>query len=99
MNIHEYTNEIICISDSQENVQRRMINLVSSLVFYDVLLLRYEYFCTCIPILKNYIMGCHGNHAISQNLFGLMFENNWFCFAVVPMNNLASIRNCHRVER
>ena len=28
-----------------------------------------------------------------------MFENNIFCFAVVPMNNLASIRNWHRGER
>ena len=28
-----------------------------------------------------------------------MFESNNFCFAVVPINNLASIRNCHRGER
>ena len=44
-------------------------------------------------------MDCHGNHAISHNLFGLMFENNRFCFAMVPMINLASIPNYHRGER
>ena len=44
-------------------------------------------------------MGCHVNHVISHNLFGLMFGNNIFCFAVVPKNNLASNRNCHRGER
>ena len=51
------------------------------------------------PHSKKYILGCHGNHAFSHNLFRLMFENNIFCFAVVTMNNLTSIRNCHRGER
>ena len=47
-------------------------------------LLRYEYFCTYIPILQNYILGCHGNHVISHNLFGLMFENNIFLLCGGP---------------
>ena len=30
------------------------------------MLLRYEYFCTNIPILYSCIMGCHGKHVISK---------------------------------
>ena len=52
INIHENANLII-------NIQ-----LVPSLKVYDELLLRYEYFCRDIPILKKRIMRCHGNHAI-----------------------------------
>ena len=44
INIHEYSNEIICISDSSQNVLCLQNNLILDLVFYDEMLLRYEYF-------------------------------------------------------
>ena len=40
------------------------IQLVLSLKVSDELLLRYEYFCRDIPILKKRNMRCHGKHAI-----------------------------------
>ena len=44
INIHEYDNLIICISDNQVKVLCLGISLMLTLVFYDELLLRYEYF-------------------------------------------------------
>ena len=62
--IHEYANLIICISEHWMNVLCLNIQLVPSLKFWDELLLRYEYFCRDIPIIRKRIMRCHGNHAI-----------------------------------
>ena len=64
INIHEYANVVICISKHWMKVLCLNIQLVPSLKVLDELLLRYEYFCRDIPILKNRIMRCHGNHAI-----------------------------------
>ena len=71
INIHEYTNLLICISEHWIKVLCRNIQLVPSLKVLDELLLRYQYFCMDIPILKKRIMHCHGNHAIphSSNRF------------------------------
>ena len=44
INIHEYLNEKICISDSPVNVLCLQNNLILELVSYDEMLLRYEYF-------------------------------------------------------
>ena len=44
INIHEYSNEIICISDNPQNVLCLQNNLIIDLVFYDEMLLRYEYY-------------------------------------------------------
>ena len=65
--IHEYANLIICISEHWMKVLCLNIQLAPSLKVSDELLLRYEYFCRGIPVLKNRIMCCHGNHAISHS--------------------------------
>ena len=44
INIHEYLNEIICISDRSVNVLCLQNSLILDLIFYDEILLRYEYF-------------------------------------------------------
>ena len=62
--IHEYANLIICISEHWMKVLCLNIQFVPSLKVSDEVLLRYEYFCRDIPILKKCIMRCHGNHAI-----------------------------------
>ena len=67
INIHEYANLIICKSELWIKVLCLNIQLVPSLKVSDELLLRYEYFCGDIPILKKRIMRCHGNHAISHS--------------------------------
>ena len=64
INIHEYANLIICISEHWMKVLCLNIQLVPSLKVSDELLLRYEYFCRNIPILKKRIMRCHRKHAI-----------------------------------
>ena len=64
INIYEYANLIICISEHWMKVVCLNMQLVPSLKVSDELLLRYEYFCRDIPILKKRIMRCHGNHAI-----------------------------------
>ena len=64
INIHEYANLIICISEHWMKVLCLNFQLVSSLIVLDELLLGYEYFCRDISILKKHIMRCHGNHAI-----------------------------------
>ena len=64
INIHEYANLIIYISEHWMKVLCLIIQLVPSLKVSDELLLRYEYFCRDISILKKRIMHCHGNHAI-----------------------------------
>ena len=71
INIYEYANLIICKSEHWMKVLCLNIQLVSSLQVLDELLVRYEYFCRDIPILKKLIMRCHGNHAISHS-------SNWF---------------------
>ena len=67
INIHEYANLIIRISEHWMKVLCLNNQLVSSLKVSGELLLRYEYFCRDIPILKKRIMRCHGNHAISHS--------------------------------
>ena len=67
INIHEYANLIICISEHWVKVLCLKIQLVPSLKVLDELLLRYEYFYRDIPILRKHIMCCHGNHAISHS--------------------------------
>ena len=64
ININEYANLIICISEHWMKVLCLNIQLVPSLKILDELLLRYEYFCSDIPIIKKRIMRCHGNHVI-----------------------------------
>ena len=64
INIHEYADLIICISEHWMKVLCLNIQLVLSLKVSDELLLRYEYFCRDIPILKKRNMRCHGKHAI-----------------------------------
>ena len=64
INIHEYANLKICISEHWMKVLSLNIQLVLSLKVLNELLLRYEYFCRDIPIIKKRIMRCHGNHAI-----------------------------------
>ena len=64
VNIHEYENLIICISEHWIKVLCLNIQFVPSLKVSDELLLRYEYFCKDISILKKRITRCHGNHAI-----------------------------------
>ena len=67
INIYEYANLIICISELWMKALCLNIQLVPSLKVSDELLLRYEYFCRDNPILKTRIMRCHGNHAISHS--------------------------------
>ena len=67
INIHEYANLIICISEHWIKVLCLNIQLVPSLKVLDMLQLRYEYFYRDITILKKRIMRCHGNHAISHS--------------------------------
>ena len=67
INIHVYANLIICISEHWMKVLCLKIQLVPSLKVSDELLVRYEYFCRDIPILKKRIMRCLGNHAISHS--------------------------------
>ena len=42
------------------------------------MLLRYEYFCMCTPILYSRIMGCHGNHEISKTKEHLFLKTIFF---------------------
>ena len=51
INIHEYANLIICMSEHWMKVLCLNIQLEPSLKVLDELLLRYEYFCRGIPIL------------------------------------------------
>ena len=67
INIHEYANLIICISEHWMKVRCLNIQLVPGIKVSDELLLRYDYFCRDIPILKKRIMLCHGNYAISHS--------------------------------
>ena len=67
INIHEYLNLIICISEHWIKFLCLNIQLVPRLKVSDELLLRYEYFCRDIPILKKRLMRCHGSHDISQS--------------------------------
>ena len=73
INIYEYANLIICISEHWMKVLCLNIQLVPSLKVLDESLLRYEHFCRDIPILKKHIMRCHGNRVISHssNMFYL----------------------------
>ena len=69
INIHEYANLIICISEHWIKVLCLNIQLVPSFKVSDELLLRYEYFCRDILILKKRIMRSHGNHANLHSSF------------------------------
>ena len=62
--IHEYAYLIIWISENWMKVLCLNFQLVPILKVSDELLLRYEFFCRDIPILKKRIMRFHGNHAI-----------------------------------
>ena len=50
INIHEYANLIICISDNWMKILCLNSQLVPSLKVWDKLLLRYKYFCRDTPI-------------------------------------------------
>ena len=64
MDNKNYANLIICISEHWMKVLCLNKQVVPSLKVLDELLLRYEYFCRDILIIKKRIMCCHGNHAI-----------------------------------
>ena len=78
INIHEYANLIICISEHWIKVLCLNIQLVSSFKVLDELLVKYEYFCRDIPILKKHFMRCHGNHAISHSSNSFIFRAIFF---------------------
>ena len=50
--------------------------MVPNLVFYDEMMLRYEYFCMYALIVLSCIMGCHVNHEISYNQNAFILEDN-----------------------
>ena len=74
INIHEYANLIICISEHWMEVLSLNIQLVPSLKVSDELLLRYEYFCRDIPIIKKRIMRCHGTMRFNIAQISLFFR-------------------------
>ena len=58
-----------------------------------------------IPLLKNRVNGCHGNHAffivqfrLSLIFFFFFFFFFFFCISGVPMNALTSMKNCPGVQ-
>ena len=69
INIHEYSNLIICISEHWIKFLCLNIQLVPSLKVTNEMLLKYEYFCRDILsfLRSERIMRCHGNHAISHS--------------------------------
>ena len=71
ININEYENLIIWISEHWMKVLCLTIQFIPSLKVSNELLLRYEYFCRDIPILSKRVMRCHGNHALSHGSNGL----------------------------
>ena len=49
----------------------------------------------CTPhIRKNRDMGCHGNHSFSHSPNEFIFLEHFFRIQGVPVNNLASMKNC-----
>ena len=64
INFRAYANLHIWTLDKSPMSQHSVCTKFKSL---DELLLRYEYFCRDIPILKKHIMRFHGNHAISHS--------------------------------
>ena len=50
------------------------------------------------PILDNYIMGCHGNHAFPYSPYQFIFRTTMFCTLGVLINYLAPMKNCPSVE-
>ena len=78
INIHEYANLIICISEHWMKVLSLNIQLVPSLKVSDELLLRYEYFCRDIPIYKKRIMRCHGTMRFNIAQISLLFRAIFF---------------------
>ena len=44
-------------------------------------------------MLKNHFNGCHGNHAIFQNVIESIIEKNILSISVVPINDLAPMKN------
>ena len=58
--------------------------MVPSLVFYDELLLRYEYLYVR-PILLSCIMDCDGNHEISYHQNAFIFEDEIFLHLSGPI--------------
>ena len=57
--IHEYANEIICMSDSRMKYLWPSSNLIPNLIVYEKEQLRYDWLSRCISIHENHIMGCH----------------------------------------
>ena len=47
-------------------------------------------------MLKNHVNGCHGNHAIFHSVIEYSFEDKILCISVVPINDLAPMKNCPR---
>ena len=50
-------------------------------------------------MLKNHVNGCHGNHAIFQNVIESIVEKKIISISVVPINDLAPMKNCLGVQR
>ena len=75
--IHEYANLIICIFEYWMKVLYLNIQLVPSLKVLDELLLRYEYFCRDIPILKKHVR-FHENMRVHIAQIGLFFRSIFF---------------------
>ena len=48
-----------------------------------------------LPVFSR-IMGCHGNHAISDNQMGVLLRNIEFLHEVASLNHLKSISNAPR---
>ena len=78
INIHEYANLKICISEHWMKVLCLNIQLVPSLKVSDELLLRYEYFCRDIPILRSAL--CVAMETMQFNIaqIGLFFRALFF---------------------
>ena len=50
-------------------------------------------------MLKNHVNGCHGNHAIFHSVIESIVEKKNLSISVVPLNELASMKNCLGVQR
>ena len=53
-----------------------------------------------IPVLKNHVNGCHGNHAIFFFIvqIRLSLRTKFICISGVSMNDLAPMKNCPGVQ-
>ena len=78
INMHEYANSIICISDHQKKVLCLNIQLVPSFNKWNVLLLRYEFFvgtCSFFRSAQRVAMETMYFHKAQKLLQGYVFPN------------------------